>query len=367
MPFKRPTLQEIDARIRNDLTGHVRMKATNRAAALLQRSVVAIKSRVYSGACSLLYGFLNWLATQRFVHSMEAEFLEAEGLTYKLPRKDADFARGKAIAPGEIGARISAGQQFIHEDGAVYLVKSTATVSDGVVHLSLEAAAEGTAGNLQPGEVLRSAQPIEGITGDAVVDNDGIVGGIAVEDLELYRGRILERKRKPPHGGNADDYVMWAKEVKGVTRAWCLPLWMGLGTVGVMFLRDGDGSEGKDYDPFPNKEQCQEVWEHIEKVRPITASAIYVFAPVKKEIDVTVKLSPDNDDTRAAVLAELDDFLFRDGAPGETLRISRLGEAISTAVGEHHHHLEMPFNDIPVAKNEIPVVGEVVFVENTQG
>ena len=33
-------------------------------------------------------------------------------------------------------------------------------------------------------------------------------------------GRILERIRRPPHGGDSDDYVAWAK-VPGVTRAWC--------------------------------------------------------------------------------------------------------------------------------------------------
>lgn len=365
MPFNRPTLQELDDRIRNDITGHVRMTGTNRAAALLRRSVVAIKSRVYSGACNLLYAFLVWLATQRFVHSMEAEFLEAEGLTYKLPRKGADTARGKATIPGVDGTQIAAGQELRHDTGVAYRVTTTAAIAAGVAVLSLEAVDEGTAGNLAKGEILRLAQPIKGITGDAVVDADGIVGGVEVEDLELYRERILERKRKPPHGGNKDDYEMWAKEVKGVTRAWCLPLWNGLGTVGVMFLRDAQDDADDKYDPFPNKEQCKEVWEYIEKVRPVTASEIHVFAPEKRSIDITVKLSPDNEDVRAAVMIELEDFLYRDGAPGEPLRVSRISEAISTAVGEHHHYLEMPFNDILVRKNEIPVLGEVVFLEST--
>jgi uncharacterized phage protein gp47/JayE len=105
---------------------------------------------------------------------------------------------------------------------------------------------------------------------------------------------------------------------------------------------------------------------HIDPLRPVTAE-VYVFAPMPKEIDVAVKISPDTADNRENVKLELADFVVREGAPGATLRVSRISEAISAAVGEHHHYLEMPVNDIPVAENELPVLGLVTFVDNPNG
>ena len=46
--------------------------------------------------------------------------------------------------------------------------------------------------------------------------------------------------------GDNDDYVAWATEVPGVTRAWCSPNGMGAGTVVVRFVRDDDD------DPIPD-------------------------------------------------------------------------------------------------------------------
>jgi uncharacterized phage protein gp47/JayE len=60
-----------------------------------------------------------------------------------------------------------------------------------------------------------------------------------------YLARVLDRIRRPPAGGNKYDYVKWAKEITGVSEAWCVPLGQGLGTVDVIVLADVDiaGSE----------------------------------------------------------------------------------------------------------------------------
>lgn len=361
MPFQRPTLKEIDERIRNDIASAVRIPGTQRAAALLRRSVVAVKSRVYAGACHLLYGFLDWLSRQRFVHLMEDEFLDAEGSSLGMNRKGAACARGKIRVAGADGEVILKGRECVHDDGMSYRTTAAAIVADGFATVSITAETAGVAGNLPAGTVLRVLGGDDSEDVEGVVTEDGLYDGCEIESDDLYRERILERKRQPPHGGAWFDYVMWAKEVKGVTRAWCLPMWMGEGTVGVMFLRDNDD------DPFPNEEQCRAVWEHIEPLRPVTASEIHVISPERMEIDVSVKLSPDTDDIRAAVMDELADFLYRDGEPDGHLHVSRLSESISIATGEHHHGLIYPVNDIHVPKNAVPVLGRVVFIDNLEG
>ena len=357
MPFDRPTLNDISDRIQNDIAGRMRIRNVAKSASLLGRSVVSVLSRVYAGACHLLYGFLAWLAKQRFVHSMEGEFLDAEGLTYDLPRKPADYAEGKATIAGNDGAVLPAGTIVRRDDGAEYQVTAASPVTGGTAIVTLRALAVGINGNAATGTILRLVSPSAGLQTTLIVGEDGLRGGADIEADEDYRERILDRKREPPHGGNAHDYIQWALQVPGVTRAWCLPLWEGLGTVGVMFARDGDA------DIIPTEKQRQAVAAHIEPLRPVTAE-VYVFSPTPKPIDVTDKISPDDAPGRENVKLELSDFVIREGGPGVTLRVSRISEAISAAIGEHHHHLVDPTNDIPVAENELPVLGQLVFVDN---
>ncbi len=310
------------------------------------------------------HGFLDYLATQRFVHSMDEEFLDAEGMTYDMPRKSADYAVGSAEITGSDGATVAVGAICKIANYAEYAVTKASPIMDGLGTVTLKALIAGQAGNVPAGTELRFVETIPGVNSIVTVGEDGLRGGVDAENNEDYRERILDRKREPPHGGNKHDYEVWAKEVPGVTRVWCLPLWLGLGTVGVMFVRDYDA------DIFPTEEQCQKVWSHIEEERPVTASEICVFAPVKQEINIVTKLSPDGDAIRQAVIKELTDFIIREGKPSEVpeegtyIHGSRLSEAISVAVGEHHHSLDDLTNDIHVPRNAVPVLGTVTFIEN---
>jgi uncharacterized phage protein gp47/JayE len=73
-----------------------------------------------------------------------------------------------------------------------------------------------------------------------VVDANKLVNGSDIESIPDLRARLLERIQNPPSGGAAEDYVAWALEVPGVTRAWVYPKEMGAGTVTVRFVRDND-------------------------------------------------------------------------------------------------------------------------------
>ena len=53
-----------------------------------------------------------------------------------------------------------------------------------------------------------------------------------------YLARFLNVVRKPPAGGNDNDYEQWAKEITNVLKAYTIPLAQGLGTVDVMILAD---------------------------------------------------------------------------------------------------------------------------------
>lgn len=361
MPFKRPTLKELDERIYLDiatrLSGMVRTASEWVRGALLrkEKTSIGVLARAYAGACHMLYAYLDWLAKQRFVHSMDAEFLDAEGGMYDIIRKPAGNATISIVVSGTDGATIPQGALYQTDDGLRYAVVSDATIADGVATVYVHAIDAGIAGNIDAG-TMRAVNPVAGTQTDASIS--GIVSaGVDEESDADYRERILERKRMPPHGGAAHDYIAWAKAVPGVTRAWCLPLWLGEGTVGVMIACDGNNT------PIPTDDKIAEVQAYIEKVRPVTAQ-VHVFAPVAEEITVRVKIDPDTEEIRQAVREEISDWLQRDGAPNGVLYYSRLSEAISAAAGEHHNYIISPTADIQIPINALPVLHDVTFVED---
>jgi uncharacterized phage protein gp47/JayE len=146
---------------------------------------------------------------------------------------------------------------------------------------------------------------------------------------------VLERIRNTPQGGAENDYPGWAKEVAGVTRAWCYPGWLGAGTVGLTFVMDARDN------PIPLVGDVATVQTYVDALRPVTA-ALTVFAPATEDVNFSISITPDTPAIRAAIAAELADFFRREAEPGGTLYISRMREVISAAEGEFAHELLAP-------------------------
>jgi uncharacterized phage protein gp47/JayE len=70
------------------------------------------------------------------------------------------------------------------------------------------------------------------------VASAGITGGADIEPIDELLDRLLFRKRNPPVGGAVHDYVLWARELPGVSRAWAFDVWHGSGTVGLAWVYD---------------------------------------------------------------------------------------------------------------------------------
>ncbi|MBC0088555.1 baseplate J/gp47 family protein, partial [Escherichia coli] len=110
-------------------------------------------------------------------------------------------------------------------------------------------------------------------------------------------------------------YVVWAKEVPGITRAWTYRHWMGTGTVGVMIA-------GSDLiNPIPEESTETAARQHIEPLAPVAGSDLYVFRPVAHTVDFHIRVTPDTPEIRAAITAELRSFLLRDGYPQGELKV----------------------------------------------
>jgi uncharacterized phage protein gp47/JayE len=353
MPFARPTLQEIVDRVQSDLA--TRLVLTG---AVLRRSALTVFARVLAGAVHLLHGHLEFLAQQIFPDTSEVEYLERQANLFGLTRTVATFATGNATATGSDGTIIPAGTVLQRADGVQYTSDAEGIISSGTATLALTATVAGLAGNADVDVVLTFVSPVENVMATATVASGGLAGGADAETDDALRERLLTRMRQPPHGGSSADYIAWAKEVAGVTRAWVYPQELGAGTVTVRFVRDDDGSGSA---IIPSAGEVTAVQDYINPRRPVTAT-VTVVAPVAVALNFTIHVVPDNSATRAAVQAELEDLLRRDGQPGGTILLSQIRVAVGAGDGVTDFTITTPSANVTHTTGQLPIMGVITWV-----
>lgn len=346
MPFTRPTLAALiaqaEAFVAAELPG---------AELAPRRANLKVLARVVAGMAHLEYGYLDWQARNLIPDTAGAEFLARWANIFGVQRRAASAAAGLARVTADAPASLAAGAVLVRGDGQRFAVTTTTSLAAGTTSVPVEALTGGVAGNTAAGEGLTLAQAVAGVLGLATVGTDGLTGGQDAEGDDALRERLLARIRMPPQGGAAHDYLAWAYQIPGVTRAFVFPLRRGAGTVDVMFCMDGRAN------PIPLSGDVATMQAHIDYLRPVTADVL-VFAPVAVPFDVGLSgLSENTAAVRLAIQAEIKALLLRDSSPGGTIRRSRLGEAISRATGEVYHTLVSPSADVALAANQIFVPG----------
>jgi uncharacterized phage protein gp47/JayE len=345
--FNRPTLPDLLTRTRGDLAA--KLPGADLA---LRRAVTRVLADVHAGGCHELHGHLAWIADQILVSKAEGEFLVRHGLQWDVTQNPATQAAGNVTLTGTNGATIPAATVLRRADGYEYTVDAEVTIIGGTATAKVTSVDYAEAANCDAGIRLTLASPIAGVQSAGQVAAGGLTGGTDIETESAYRARILERIRQPPEGGSKADYIRWAKSVPGVTRVW-VGNDLGPGSVVVRFVRDGDNGG-----IFPDSNAIDEVADAIASKAPFPADW-HVDAPSPVPVNFSIWLSPSTDAVRDAVHAELDDLIAREAAPGATLRLSHINEAISIAAGEVDHHLIAPAADVTFGPAEMGTRGVV--------
>jgi len=354
MPFSRPQLSELIQRAEADF--ETRLEGAD---ARLRRSGLAVIARAHSGAVHGLYDFLSFIARQVMIDTAETEFLERWAGVWGVPRKAASFAEGPMVFTGQAGEEVPAGTQVRFSTAIVYETIAPVTLdTDGTAIATARALLPGRDGNIEEGRSLSLAAPVEAVDSAVTAGVGGLTGGADEEDDDSLRRRLLDRIQMPPAGGAAFDYVRWALEVPGVTRAWVSPREMGEGSVTVRFMMD---NPDPDSDGIPQDADEEAVFNHISPLRPVTAD-LFVEAPIAQPLTFRIQgLFPAAQAVRDAVEAELKDLIRREAVPNGTLLISHIREAISIAAGEFDHRLLDPTADVARGVGEIATFGGVTW------
>lgn len=350
MPFQRPTLKELRDRAISDLDSRI-----PGSDARLRRANTSVIATVHAGAAHGLHGHLEYLSKQIIPDTADSEYLDRWASVWKVPRKSATSARGNVVFTGSNGSIVPAGTALQRSDGREYTVDGQVLIAAGTATAAVTAVVAGVDGITESGTTLSLVNPVAGVNPAATVASGGLTGGADIEDDEDLRTRLRLAIRQPAHGGADFDYVNWALEVAGVTRAWCFPNYWGAGTVGVAVVCDDQ--EGS---IIPDAAKVQEVQDYIDYLRPVTAD-VTVWAPIEKPLDLTILLNPTTSLVQAAVEAELRDLITREAVPNGTIYLSHIREAISIAAGEIDHVLTAPAADVVCVGGEITILGVITW------
>ena len=361
MPFSRSSLQTIIDRILSDFQTRI-----EGASSLLRRSVLGVIARIVAGVVHLLYEYLDYMSKQLFATTSDSAGLDAIASEYGVVRKAAEFAVGSGAIIGTTGILIPEGSELVSTNGYTYTTDADVTLVAGAGTLAFTAGIGGEDANDDAGITLTFVSPIAGVNTSVTVDADGISGGTDKEIDSSLRERVLARKRQPPHGGADFDYEKWAKEVSGVTRAWSIPLYNGIGTLGLAFVRDNDS------DLLPSDTEKLEVYNyiisHTDTVTgkivgiPVTAEPGFFMIPlVKLAVNFTIKITPNTSDVRTSITSRLNDLMTEDGGPEQTIYLSRMYEAITSAVGETASLIISPDANVTASTNQVQVLGDITF------
>lgn len=376
--FQIPTLKDVMLRTRQSFRAN--LKGSDAA---VWPNNVYVSAKVMAGGFFELFGFAAYIEKQIFAHlAPDLESLALHGVEYNIPRKPTAPASGNVIFTVTDNITVGTGAILQRADGVQLIVTAGATLATtGSLTVPVIAATDGAATNTEAATPLSIVSGVTSTSATAptcAVDGNGLALGADLEDIESWRARILFRKRNPPHGGSASDYVLWTGEVAGVSFFLDRPtvyverLWQGAGTVRVFPLMYDLYADG-----IPSSADVARVQEYIEMVRPAGAN-VTVSRAQAVPVDITIGgLSPNRSDVQEAVLAELRDAFFRlsrpagnDAAFGSmpylaspfSFSASWIWQAVANASGEQRHRIVSPAADVALLPGQMATLGSVTFI-----
>lgn len=328
MPWETPSLKQVRILTRDFIVARMGSRP------MVPNSLMRYLSDSNAGLAHLVLIYVDWLSKQLMPDTAESEWLDRfASIWLTVPRKDATYAGGTVLFTGEYGTVIPSGAILNSQAGDVsYQLTSDVTIGNGETAGPVVSLSAGSLANIAQGEYISLAQSLTGAASAAKVQS--ISGGFERESDDSLRDRILTRIRKTPMGGAQRDYIAWAREVPGVTRAWA-NMEAGLGTVTLRFMMDDDRASG-----LPLGPDVAAVLNHVDPLRPVSVKDFHVLAPIPYRMNVMIhRLSPNTPSVRAAVEASIAKMFIRRATPGGPIYRGWIGEAVSNSAGEDTHEL----------------------------
>lgn len=368
MPWATPTLDTLRSLNRDNVTSQLN------SGPMIPNSVERVMADSNAGLAYLTLLYLNWLALQIMPDTAESDFLSRFADIWQpggTGKKPATFASGVVNFSGINGTVVPINSLLnaVVINGATVLFKTTAaiTLGAGPTPANFIALTAG-ATQLVVNSLLTLNVGISGVNGAAVIVS--IADGIDAETDDALRVRVLNRIQQPPVGGDAQDYVGWVMATPGVnvTRAWCSPLEMGIGTISIRFMTDDTINN---IVGFPSSADILTVQNYLDTKRPVAIKDRFVLSPIPEPINFTISnLSPDSVAVRSAIAKGVAAMLYSRAAPAHavngveqaatTIYAAWVSEAIAEVAGVNTFTLTMADHPMPFGAS-LAVLGTIVY------
>jgi uncharacterized phage protein gp47/JayE len=237
----------------------------------------------------------------------------------------------------------------------------------------------GAFGNCAVGTVMTLGTSIAGISSTGSV-TAAFTGGADIEQDDSLRSRMLFAYQNPPQGGAVADYVTWAGEVSGVTRAWCNPNGFGAGTVVVYAMLDSAEAANGGFPVGTNGVAASEsrgivaagdqltIANYIYPLRPATALA-YVCAPNKLTVNFAISGTASfSAATKALIQSAISGVFVMYGSPisstagqNGAVALSYIESAIAAISGTAGFVITSPTANIQGTTGQLPVLGTITW------
>lgn len=340
----------------------------------MRKAVLRVLAWGMAGLAYSVYGYADWIARMGVPFTAEDEFLHAWAALIGIYPKEATGSAGYARFTGTPDRILPNATALRRQDGTTYTVTEQGTVDEaGVVVVPIRATVKGAFTNAADGALINITTQVLGVNAPGITVG-ALVGGADQETNPALRNRMLARYRAPAQGGAGTDYIGWALEVPGCTRAWVVGWGGGPGSVVVYpmfddaeaeyggFPQGDDGTATDEVRGTPATGDQLLVADHIWPLQPVT-SIVYVVAALPFPVDVTlVALTPNTEDVRPEIIETLKDMFLAVGEIAGVIFPSQLYEAILATPGIGAFTMTEPKEAVQAPSGHLPILGELVLV-----
>jgi uncharacterized phage protein gp47/JayE len=223
MAFENRTIEEIKSLLINAF-----QQKFNNKLRILPKSFIRIFSTVIAGIFITLYKQIGWLFLQLFPETAYWHEVIILGMKIRplvkwgvligvgLPKTGDQWKGELTVEVTNPDTTLAAGTQLKSDlTGKIYIVDSIKELTGETETVPITCNANGTAGSLAVGDILKFVSPLGNVKKEATVSavtHDGTDD----EDEGNYRYRVVNRYRMQPQGGALADYRIWASDVSGV-------------------------------------------------------------------------------------------------------------------------------------------------------
>ncbi len=269
-------------------------------------------------------------------------------------RKKATIATGTIKIVGKKKAKLPQKTLVATSLGITYITQEEVILDDsGIGYVGIIAEKEGSKYNTDVGEICCLPVKYEGIF--SIINEEKINNGYDQESDEDLYNRYLLKVRTPATSGNKFHYEQFAREMVGVGFAKCIP---GKGNVKVIITDSNKRAA--------NKELIQEVYDHIDNVRPILAGTLEVVTVTELTINIVANVEIDSSvvlgDIQNLFINEIQKYINDIVFKSKKISIAKLGGlliGLNGVIDYSNLKINNSSNNITLGEDEIAVLGTV--------